>query len=478
MLNRLRAKVSTLWSGLKRGWRRWTRITTALSPDASRPIEDAPPTLMHLTRTRKARSRSERKWAIAGMALGSAPLLFGVLAKLLGLPATEHVPEVMNTLAAPLFTLSCGSMLHYLIGGIIGLRNQKSKVSDVAIGEAGESLVLRPRTHDALEIIVPLEKITSALFYPHEPNPKVGTLHLSTQDDGEFELIMKTAAARKLLTDAKIGPKHRIQHLESTLTSFGATRFLGYLAMIPSLLAGIALSAPAMIWLEGVQRLLEFKAPALVNVFFFLMTLASAFALTGDLAVSLVRRLLGTSIELGAEGLRWGRSRQYLAYRDVASIDFERSRLGLPTASNFLVLESKAGKTHRIQLRSTDQNHFRLVEERLRGVLEQSAEILLPQLARGSRTLDEWKTELRRLVSVGGGYRHETVSKERVEHLLRDPAADPEQRLGAALALVEAEAPEAHRVLVSVSQGVADPELREPLEELASLAEGFAEHEV
>ena len=145
MLNRLRAKVSTLWSGLKRGWKRWWHNYFAAYA-TNRRLLDGDFSSVLLMRTRKARSRGERKWAIAGMALGAAPLLFGVLAKLLGLPATEHVPEIMNALAAPLFTLSFGSMLHYLIGGIIGLRKQKSTLSDVAIGEAGESLVLRPRT--------------------------------------------------------------------------------------------------------------------------------------------------------------------------------------------------------------------------------------------------------------------------------------------------------------------------------------------
>ena len=90
MLNRLRAKVSTLWSGLKRGWKRWWHNYFAAYA-TNRRLLDGDFSSVLLMRTRKARSRGERKWAIAGMALGAAPLLFGVLAKLLGLPATEHV---------------------------------------------------------------------------------------------------------------------------------------------------------------------------------------------------------------------------------------------------------------------------------------------------------------------------------------------------------------------------------------------------
>ena len=104
--------------------------------------------------------------------------------------------------------------------------------------------------------------------------------------------------------------------------------------------------------------------------------------------------------------------------------------------------------------------------------------MLMPQLSREGRSDEEWREALRALVAHQGEYRRATVPRERVKEILEDPAAPPEQRLGAAVALVEAADREAHRILVRVSDGVANPELRGPLVKLAKEAEEAHEVEV
>jgi hypothetical protein len=193
----------------------------------------------------------------------------------------------------------------------------------------------------------------------------------------------------------------------------------------------------------------------------------------------LQKLVVGQDIQLGTDGIRWGKwpFRKFLAYREIASIKIDRGR-DTAFSKHMLVLESKDGEEHRVRLRGFQSGAAGIVEERLRGVLERSADVLMPQLARDERSDEEWKLALRRLIEHQGDYRRAAVPRERVREILQDPAAPPEQRLGAAVALVEAEDKEAHRILVSVSEATADPELREPLLELATEAEEFVEAEV
>lgn len=59
------------------------------------------------------------------------------------------------------------------------------------------------------------------------------------------------------------------------------------------------------------------------------------------------------------------------------------------------------------------------------------------RLERGGRSLPAWREELRRLASAGTDYRHDALSAEDVAAVLESPGASVEQRIGAALALVE-----------------------------------------
>ena len=183
--------------------------------------------------------------------------------------------------------------------------------------------------------------------------------------------------------------------------------------------------------------------------------------------------MVGQEIELGNDGIRWGK-RQFLAYADLESLEIERGD-NHAWSDHSLVLLTRDGQEHRISLRGFESHAANVVGERVRGVLERSAEVLMPQLTRADQTDEEWREALRQLMSHEGGYRMAAVSRAKVKELLEDPSAPMEQRLGAGAALVEAEDPEAHRILVRVSDATANPELRGPLVSLAQEAEEFAE---
>ena len=194
-----------------------------------------------------------------------------------------------------------------------------------------------------------------------------------------------------------------------------------------------------------------------------------------DVLRALLKLVIGQDIHLGTDGVRWGKwpRRRFLAYGDIASIKVDR-RILSPFAQQTLSLKTKDGEAHTVNLRGFQGEAARTVEARLRGALERTAQVLMPQLAREQRTEEEWRKAVRDLVEHRGDYRQAAVPRERVREILEDSAAPPEQRLGAAVALVEAEDKEAHQVLVRVSASTADPELRGPLVKLAKEAEEFA----
>jgi len=216
--------------------------------------------------------------------------------------------------------------------------------------------------------------------------------------------------------------------------------------------------------------------PGWVQVLATFATLGLVPGVAFDFRRWLSQLLVGQDIELGSDGIRWGkwRWRKFVPYADLESLEVERGS-SQALSNHVLILQTRDGQEHRVSLRGFEPHAANVVEERLRGVLERSAEVLMPQLTREDQTDEEWREALRRLMSHEGGYRMAPVSKAKVKQLLEDPSAPMEQRLGAGAALVEAQDPEAHRILVRVSDATANPELRGPLVSLAKEAEEFVE---
>ncbi|HJL01819.1 MAG TPA: hypothetical protein RMH85_11580 [Polyangiaceae bacterium LLY-WYZ-15_(1-7)] len=171
-----------------------------------------------------------------------------------------------------------------------------------------------------------------------------------------------------------------------------------------------------------------------------------------------------SDVEVGADGLAWREKRQdrFVSFRDLRAITTEGATLLLHTDDGI----------ERIPFGPVDPALREAVRARVARALarlrpEEAAR--LEALGRRGRSLAEWKAELQKLFA--GGLRSPRVPRVRVIETLDDDGAPPDQRLGAALALVESGDPEsaklARRRAAELAEAVADPHLARAFVELA-----------
>ena len=427
-------------------------------------------------RTWRGMGRRLRTWgyiALGGVAL---PFVGLALGKLSGLPKPEGLLAIGEVLKIPIAVLGLLGLVSLSWGWLVSWWRRNSDGATIRYS-AEEGWIETQERSGSRRIRV--DEVSGAHFVPEEDAGGMGTLVISEVGGSEAQISMSAAAARGFLRETELGPKHRGQRIESA-TSLLGMQAVGCLVFPLSVLVSIFLMVTPLAlsgFFEWMGAARGWPVFVILASFLWLLCLIGVGTLDG--MRGLQKLVVGQDTQLGTDGIRWGKwpFRKFLAYREIASIRVDRG-IGLPLSDHKLVLESKGGEKHRIMLGGLQRGAAEVVEERLRGVLERSADVLMPQLARDERSDEEWKLALRRLIEHQGDYRRAAVPRERVREILQDPAAPPEQRLGAAVALVEAEDKEAHRILVSVSEATADPELREPLLELATEAEEFIQEEV
>lgn len=182
--------------------------------------------------------------------------------------------------------------------------------------------------------------------------------------------------------------------------------------------------------------------------------------------LALRRRARPAVLTLGSDGLRVDdrRGLRALPLAEIASCRAE---------GRALVVELESGEVERIEAGpAADEAALaglaRSVRERLARA-EGRPEARAERFTRGGRSVGAWREALAAL-GQGGAYRSgdERAAAERV---LDDPAASPEARVGAAVALARADDAGARRVRVA-AEGVASPALRVAL---ARAAEGEIE---
>jgi len=323
---------------------------------------------------------------------------------------------------------------------------------------------------DTRTLAISSAEILSAHFIPSE-----GTLVLHQKGGRELLLSMTSSNARDFLRASKLGPRHRATRITSASFLSPFVGCLGMVFLLPATFLGL-LSLSGL-WLHVTPAIQSAIGPGVGSNLLTALILPVIVLTIGDILIDLTKVVTGSTLVLGTDGIRWGKlRRKFIAYAGIASLRVLRFDDG---SSDHLIIEAKDGVTeHKIPIHCFVKDASDIVEERLRGALEQSADILMPQLDRQGRSDEEWREALRELVKHRGDYRKAAVPKERVRALLQDPAAPPEQRLGAAVALVEAEDPEARRILVSISENIADPELRDAIDSLVDEAEEFEVEEV
>ncbi|MFK7984563.1 MAG: hypothetical protein AB8I08_00905 [Sandaracinaceae bacterium] len=172
-------------------------------------------------------------------------------------------------------------------------------------------------------------------------------------------------------------------------------------------------------------------------------------------------------LTLGADGVRlqtrWRRKSQFVRYADIESIQQEERMFG-----RRIIIALRSGK--RVTLRVSNGGRATLIEALLREGVRmhetgmQAGAVVAALEAGGD--LDEWRRRAEGAITSGADYRVAAIEPSKLEWLMRNPAATPTQRVGAALAMRGAAGGRQQiRVAADVST---DPAVKEALELLAA----------
>lgn len=420
---------------------------------------------------RRWRRRGRRLRGVA-YGLSGVPLTAFIVYRLVaGLAAAKAVGGLV-TEAAGFGLVSVLLLLWWffaLSGWGVGLWRRNH--SDLALSFDPDEQLLRLKSRELDESIA-LEQVEQANAFAIDDKEKRSCLRLTLKDGRELELEMARQDAEAFLKRAQLGPRHRAYRLQAHRVGFGAIGLLGYFMLIPALFLGFVASAlgpaSADYWFQLAKETWAYRI-----VLALLMTLV--LGAVWDSLRWLLAKVAGHEVELGNDGIRWGGffSPRFVAYSEIASIRFEGA--ASRATQDFLVLRTHSGETFRIGLRGTGEGSAKALAARLRGALDQQAEVFVPELEQGDRSDAAWRSELRQLMQGNSGYRQRRMSLAKVRELLHDPAAAAEQRLGAAVALLEVGEPRLKEQLLRIGDGTANPTLKKRFAVLADEAEALSE---
>ena len=373
------------------------------------------------------------------------------------------------TALAPIAAVVAGSAaLAWAAGTMLPSVTRTSGGAAVSYDPTSRSLRFE---HEKGQHQVPMADVTHARFYEPDAGQESGALHLETRGGHEWVLQMTPEDARVFLRATKLGPRRNVSRLQTTRVSSVLWYILGGLLFTPALMAATVYMASPLFYAQAAGWV-DMANPSPILI---LATVILGMPVIGLTAVrgvgALLRPLLGESLEIGADGIAFGKwpSREFVAYRDIESINIPQLSIGSQNRSA-LVIRTHDGESHRIRLDAPEGDLGKTVRARLDAALKERDEVLVPRLERDGRDEEEWHEALAGLLKEAASYRQATLSKREVLKVLRNEMAPPEQRLGAAIALANTNDTEAKRILVQVSEATLDPSLRGPLVQIADTA--------
>jgi hypothetical protein len=174
-----------------------------------------------------------------------------------------------------------------------------------------------------------------------------------------------------------------------------------------------------------------------------------------------------TEVIIGNDGLRirtWSRD-QWIPYARIRSVE-ERAK------ALFVEVVLTDPLTQRIQIASGSADMMLALAGRIRiamalGSNGEADSALGERLEPQGKPLEQWKSELRSLVSTAG-YRRTNLSSEVLLSVIDDPDMPPGQRLGAAVALRFAEHPEASERIRFAAEACADENVKRAFEQVST----------
>lgn len=183
--------------------------------------------------------------------------------------------------------------------------------------------------------------------------------------------------------------------------------------------------------------------------------IALALAFSCLLCVLCIRTFGSPAVVLGADGVRVlaGFHRHFVSFADLEAV---RCETGVVT------LRCRDGAEHDVRPEGSATSLAERIERSWRAY-QQAGGARIEALARGARSLDQWRAELATLATRQGGFRDLQVGAHDLELELRDAGASADRRIGAAIAL-RAQRPEAVERIRLAAGACADEALREALE--------------
>lgn len=193
----------------------------------------------------------------------------------------------------------------------------------------------------------------------------------------------------------------------------------------------------------------------------YLTLIAAAWGLVALAIVTLARRAFRpTQVVVGRDGVRVQRSfkREWVPFTALESIELDREALRLRRrGAGSVVLRSTPDVLEGLARRIREAQSLGAA-----GAARAAA-----ALERRGRPLAAWREALRGLLAAEAGYRIASFTPDDVLDALEDPAAPPDRRIGAAVALSAAGVPEARARIRIAAEASADEDLRAALEQAA-----------
>jgi hypothetical protein len=306
---------------------------------------------------------------------------------------------------------------------------------------------------------IPRAEIESGVFLPSAKSP---TLEIDLRGGDVLRITVDDErTGEQLLDELGIGPtkrRARVELAETTrrwLLAVPAVATIGFFWFI---MLGFAVQA----WERNFEGSLPlvFAGPLLAG---FLGTF---------LAWQRLRR--PHAVEIGSDGveLTTALDTRFVPYRDIAKVWADKRSLFVREHDGRVTRISGgfsiAGPEDGAHAAPSLLGAVRRIEEarRMQAAAAEGTQ-LATMLARGGRSVPEWKKELARVLEPGTSYRAVSVTPEEVEKILDDASAPAGTRIGAALALRAAAVPGA-RDRIRIAAGLTSKdELRFALERVA-----------
>lgn len=361
--------------------------------------EPAKPTVAARVKRRflkwSGRLLSASRW-LAGGAFGTLAVLSTIY------PHSSHIPGVLM----PLFALSVPAMIMAPVVWLLGLgaRVLPFRDAQVAASPLGLDVTRGERVRH-----VPARSITLAVVVPRAEGAE---LRITLTNRDELVLRVPSIAAG----DALVAALGLDPHQRRTDVVWNPWRRR-------ALAGGTALGLTATLFVTLVTLA---EGSAMGVPLFFLMTVVPF------LVASAAARAMRNGVSLGRAGVvaREALRTRQLGFDDVVAIRHvgESAQLVREGAEPFVV-----------SLKGLDASVAKQLVERMAQGLSRFRDLVGSRadiFARGERDFATWKEEVRRLLTEAVGFRGPALRPEDALRVVEDPDADPEARVGAALALM------------------------------------------